>query len=94
MNCAVCKHLSEIYQVTQERYVAARNGVFHLVSTELAASRLVDMERAKNDLVEHQGVCEAALPVAEACDGCLICPAPACALALARSSFFAFPEQR
>jgi hypothetical protein len=57
MACALCSHLTAIFQSAHERYIAASNGVFCLVSTELAASRLVDLERAKNDLTEHQSVC-------------------------------------
>jgi hypothetical protein len=36
------------------------------VSSELAASKLVDMERAKNDLLEHQAVCALARPAGRA----------------------------
>ena len=60
MDCALCKHLAETYALAHQKYLAARNGVFHAVSTELAASKLVDSERAKNDLAEHEAVCEAA----------------------------------
>jgi hypothetical protein len=35
----------------------ARSAAYYQVSTELAAHRNVDMERAKNDLEEHQFVC-------------------------------------
>jgi hypothetical protein len=57
MDCSICRHLTDVYHSAHEKYLAARNGVFHAVSTELAASRFVDMERAKNDLLEHQAVC-------------------------------------
>ncbi len=39
------------------KYSEARSGAFYQVSTELAAKRQVDMERARNDLEEHQLIC-------------------------------------
>jgi len=66
MDCSMCRHLAEIYRSAYDRYVAAKTGVFHAISTDLAASRLVDMERAKNDLVEHQAVCAPAAKASRA----------------------------
>jgi|GraSoi2013_100cm_1033763.scaffolds.fasta_scaffold128983_1 hypothetical protein len=57
MNCSECKNLYRAFERARTRYVDALCSAFHKVSTEIAASRHVDMERSKNDLQEHQLAC-------------------------------------
>jgi hypothetical protein len=57
MNCLHCTELVRTLRFTQSKYVDARGAPFFVVSTEVAASRQVDMERAKSDLYEHQAGC-------------------------------------
>ncbi len=57
MNCLECKDLDRAFQSRLAGYIAARSAVFYRVSTELAARKQVDMERAKTDLQEHQSAC-------------------------------------
>jgi hypothetical protein len=61
MDCLVCKDLDRALDSTLAGYVAACASAFHRVSTEFAAKKEVDMERAKSDLEEHQLVCPFAL---------------------------------
>jgi hypothetical protein len=44
----------------RSEYFEARSSAYYQVSTELAARKNVDMERAKSDLEEHQLVCVSA----------------------------------
>jgi hypothetical protein len=44
-------------------YVEALSAAYYRVSTELAAHKNVDMERAKSDLEEHRLVCVSATKV-------------------------------
>lgn len=57
MKCLHCKDLTRMFEFRLAGYVKACNAPFYAVSTELAASKLVDMERAKNDLEEHRWAC-------------------------------------
>ena len=57
MNCLECKDLDRAFQSRLAKYVEARTAAFYRVSTELAAKKQVDMERAKTDLQEHQSIC-------------------------------------
>ena len=60
MNCFACKDLYRTFQRTHTGYVDAYSSPFFKVSTEIAAMKHVAMERAKNDLHEHQLVCPSA----------------------------------
>ena len=60
MNCSICNDLHRAYQRTHSCYVDACTAAFFRVSTEIAASKHVAMERAKNDLYEHQLDCVSA----------------------------------
>jgi hypothetical protein len=57
MDCLVCKDLARTLELKRDKYLAARSAAYYRISTELAASKKVDMERAKSDLEEHQLVC-------------------------------------
>lgn len=57
MNCLICKDLERTLESRRSQYLEARSAAFYRVSTELAAYKNVDMERAKSDLEEHQLVC-------------------------------------
>lgn len=58
MGCAMCRELKRVFELKLIQYVEARASAYYRVSTQLAARRNVDMERAKNDWEEHQVVCE------------------------------------
>jgi hypothetical protein len=60
MSCVECKDLSRAFERTHASYVAAYSAPFYKISPEIAAKKQVDMERAKNDLQEHQLACPAA----------------------------------
>ena len=57
MDCLVCKDLERAFESRLSKYLEARSAEYYRVSTELAAQKNVDMERAKSDLEEHQLVC-------------------------------------
>jgi hypothetical protein len=57
MDCLECKSLEEAFEARFEKYNEARSAAYFRVSTELAAKKNVDMERARNDLEEHQLIC-------------------------------------
>jgi cytidylate kinase len=57
MACLKCADLEQLFGSKLSKYSEARSAMFHQVSTELAARKQVDMERARNDLEEHQLVC-------------------------------------
>ena len=63
MNCLECKHLKEAFESRLSKYIEARSAAYYRVSTELAAKKNVDMERAKNELQEHQSLCVSAVEV-------------------------------
>jgi hypothetical protein len=57
MECLECKNLEEVFESKRGQYIEARSAAYYRVSTELAAKRNVDMERARNNLEEHQFLC-------------------------------------
>ena len=57
MDCVKCRELKQTFEFKLGKYIEARSAAYYRVSTELAAHKNVDMERAKNDLEEHQLVC-------------------------------------
>lgn len=57
MACLTCKDLERTLDFRRSNYVEARSSVYYQVSTEFAARKKVDMERAKRDLEEHQLAC-------------------------------------
>jgi hypothetical protein len=57
VNCLECRDLERVFQSRLTKYIETRSAAFYRVSTELAAKKQVDMERAKTDLQEHQSIC-------------------------------------
>jgi hypothetical protein len=57
MDCLKCRDLEQAFASSLSEYSEARFAAFYRVSTELAAKKNVDMERAKTDLQEHQSAC-------------------------------------
>lgn len=57
MDCLKCMHLELVFEARASNHSEARSSAFYQVSTELAAKKKVDMERARNDLEEHQLKC-------------------------------------
>ena len=57
MSCTQCGRLVQAFDSALGEYLNARANPFFEVSTELAASKQVDMERAKYNLKEHRVVC-------------------------------------
>lgn len=57
MTCLICKDLERTLDYKRSKYFEARSAAYYKVSTELAAQKNVDMERAKSDLEEHQLTC-------------------------------------
>ena len=60
MDCLMCKDLERAFEYRRSQYIEARSAAYYRVSTELAAYKNVDMERAKSDLQEHLLVCVSA----------------------------------
>ncbi len=63
MDCLICKGLERAFESRHGEYIEARSSAYYQVNTELAAYKNVNMERAKNDLEEHQLVCVSAAKV-------------------------------
>lgn len=57
LDCPQCRDLDRVFRCQLTRYVEACSAAFYRVSTEFAAKRQVDMERAKNDMEEHLLIC-------------------------------------
>jgi hypothetical protein len=56
-DCPLCKGLEEVCESRISEYVKARSAAYYQVSTELAAYKNVEMERARSELEEHRCVC-------------------------------------
>ena len=54
MGCLECKNLEEAFESRLRQYIDACTAAYYRVTTELAAKKNVDMERARKDLEEHQ----------------------------------------
>ena len=63
MGCLICRDLERAFKARHSEYIGARSAASYRVSTQLAAYKNVDMERAKNELEEHQLVCVSAAQV-------------------------------
>lgn len=57
MGCLECKNLEDAFESRLSQYIDARSATYYRVTSELAAKKNVDMERAKSALEEHQLVC-------------------------------------
>lgn len=66
MTCLICRDLGRTVDSRRSKYFEARSAAYYKVSTELAAHKLVDMERAKSDLEEHLLVCVSAAKARQA----------------------------
>jgi hypothetical protein len=55
--CQACKDFENSFESRLSEYVAARSAAYYRVSTELAAYKNVEMQRAKSELEEHRLVC-------------------------------------
>ncbi len=66
MACLICRDLERTLDFRLSKYFEARSAAYYQVSTELAAQKKVDMERAKSDLEEHLLVCVSAARAREA----------------------------
>jgi hypothetical protein len=60
MNCLVCKNLERALESKRSEYREARSSAYYRVTTEFAAHKNVDKERAKSNLEDHQLVCTSA----------------------------------
>ena len=60
MACLFFRDLERTLDFRRSKYFEARSVAYYQVSTELAAQKNVDMERAKSDLEEHQLACASA----------------------------------
>jgi hypothetical protein len=60
MACLICRDLERTFDFRRSKYFEARSAAYYRVSTELAAQKNVDMERAKSDLEDHQSACVSA----------------------------------
>lgn len=57
MDCSKRMDLEQAFESGRSKYNEARSAAFFQVSTELAARKKVDMERARYDLEEHKLIC-------------------------------------
>ena len=57
MECLICRDLERAFASSRSKYIEARSAAYFRVSTELAAYKNVDMERAKSALEDHLAVC-------------------------------------
>ena len=60
MDCLICRELERVLESRHSEYIEARSAAYYQVTTEFAAHKNVDKERAKSDLEEHQLVCVSA----------------------------------
>ena len=54
MDCPICRDLERAYKADLSDYGVARSSACYRVSTELAAQKNVDLERARYELEEHR----------------------------------------
>lgn len=60
MSCIICENLEREFKTRQKEYFEARSAAYYQVSRKFAASRNVEMERAKIDLEDHRLICASA----------------------------------
>jgi hypothetical protein len=63
MGCPICGNLKRAYEAALREYTQARSSASYRVSTQLAARKNVEMERATYELEEHRLVCVFAVTV-------------------------------
>ena len=64
MHCTECHDLYRAFERRAARYNEARASAFALISPMIAVRTHVDMQRAQNDLLEHQDDCPWAIAAA------------------------------
>lgn len=57
MNCSECRDLYKTFARRNVSYTDARSSAFFRISTRIAARIYIDLQRALNDLQEHQAEC-------------------------------------
>ena len=60
MDCLEYQNLEEAFESRVGKYIEVCSAAFNSVSTDLAAKKTVDMERAREDLNNHRFVCVSA----------------------------------
>ena len=65
MSCSECRDLWHVFERVNTRFNQALHAAFYRISTEIAAHEFVELQRAKNDLQEHQLACPWACLVEE-----------------------------
>jgi hypothetical protein len=63
MDCPICRDLVRTFEAGLSEYNEARSSACYQVSKKLAATKNVDMERARYELEEHRLVCASAIRV-------------------------------
>jgi len=63
MDCPICRDLRRAYETGLNEYIDAHSSASYGISTELAAFKNVEMERAKSELEEHRLGCVFAVRV-------------------------------
>ena len=57
MDCLICRDMERAVESRHAEYAEARFTAYYRFSTKLAARRMVELERAKNELLEHKLIC-------------------------------------
>jgi hypothetical protein len=60
MGCLICRNLERAYEAGLSEYIEARSSAYYPVCTKPAASKKVDLERARYELEEHRLQCVSA----------------------------------
>jgi hypothetical protein len=60
MHCVLCENLQQAFEARQREYIESGSLAYYRVSKKFAAYYNVEMERARNELQEHQAVCVSA----------------------------------
>lgn len=63
-DCSICEGLEQTLEARRTDYIEARSSAYFKVSTELAAYKKVELERARITLEEHRLICVSAPTVA------------------------------
>jgi len=57
MNCPICRDLERAYEAAFSEYIEVRSSAWFSLSSDVAASKRVDLERMRYELEEHRFVC-------------------------------------
>lgn len=61
MRCLLCRNLEQAFEARRREYIEAGSLAFYSVSKKFAAYKNVEMERALNELLDHQSVCRSVI---------------------------------